>query len=377
MQSLSLFEMKRDFNLAKILDICGKSLTRLVLEGEVLSSENIFAISVFGRRVEDLTLEFDRYETLLSEVWISLGPNLEKLCFKTAPVFILFEGEASIVAATLRDSYFHIPAYCVKLKSFELQFSKGYGLPAEIIQCFGNKLEVLRLMNCKSCYSPDNLKRILEACPNVKVDAFLNHHISRSLQVLGDHLRALHIEPVEYPDIGRTEGACSNIEKLDLEVWQEDPCSFITAFFDCPKSCLRVLNLDILGHIRLDNCMNVLAERVDTVQIFTCATRKISVGSFQSFSAANKQLHTVRVDCFGTRHEKKSLRHAELEGEELRIMEDAAVSFVKDFSRCVGLKELVLAIHGLPKTSKRIEDACIGLRRRRLDVSICKLHHFE
>lgn len=226
-------------SLDPVLSKCGEVLRELQIEGNTFLHP-AFAASIMNncKALELLYLGARLCSESLLPFWEKLGPKLRRL--RAFPPRITGAKRSNLGMQPELASIAHT---CKKLEDVEILRYGKHDPTGPFFMALGSRLRVARFVNKGSCPAPNDLERMLGACPNVKVYATITKNVEESLRVLGSKLCALNLRHSHFEESHEFSAIVSqlwNLEELEL-ILHKYSGNMLEQFFAIPKPILRKL----------------------------------------------------------------------------------------------------------------------------------------
>ncbi len=351
LRCLHLLRAYRPTAVRKILSACRGSLRELALGGAAFDSVAVNAVAENCRGLQKLRMNYQQASGDLRLVWEVVGPTLVDLSLNMR----MLESDDPF------DLTSEIAAYCVVVSAFGyIGMSYTCDWLVQLCVKFGKKLTSLRFENFTRWPCNEQITRILDACPDLRIDADSNGLARDSVAIFRDRLRSVFITDKLCGDVKEEGKSVPSLEKLSVAVgFIQHSGTFFSNFLFSPKPALKSLKL-IIGNRPIqpdNNPLDVIARLGTSLEELIIEADWIGKGVFRRIAETNNELSYVSVSCW------MDFRF----GQEA---EDAAVSLVEDFVQCANLKTLVLISDALSSTSARISKASLGYGTRAVDIFI-------
>lgn len=352
-----------------ILKSCGNSLTHLSILGDgQMKSEVVKLVSRHCSAIESLSYYDQSSVVKMDEFFQVIGRTLKRLkCHSPIPPY------------PTKEAFDCVAQHCKQLEDVEILCNHLYLIHFPIAQFYknmGNQLRVLRLRTRAGTLTPQVMEEILNECPNVTVDLYVEYHAEEMLRVLGRRARKLRlsyfVEPS--PELESAVGTLTGLTELNVCGSSLMKSSkFVEALFNSPKPKLTKL---FVGHIhaceyqngwfkRTTNVLDVLASSVHSLREFECfAINPLECKSFEALLQSNRQLHRFSITYL---YNNGSVTNANLEF--------SIKCIVKSLVKYKWVGELEVQWPGRKIISNEIRNACVPLRDRQLNVIVGEVQY--
>lgn len=159
-----------EFDLASVLRACGRSLRKLELSGRVLRDAYVTAVAVHCGSLQELRLFYEEWEACVIAPWRANGDSLRSVAL-TCPVALL--------GGALRDEVIkEICGRCLYLEDLELRYPmySEFSFAVNLCSSLGERLIKFKMCTAAVFILLDDIKAILNSCPNVLIDADIWHN---------------------------------------------------------------------------------------------------------------------------------------------------------------------------------------------------------
>lgn len=349
---------------AVLLEACPSKLRILVLEGKCFTGRIAVAIAENCTGLSNLTLRYQSTDCSLSPIWPIVGPTLTHLTMSVPEA----EPRYPHLDIEIQHSCRRISTHCVRLKSLSLESLSNARFPPGAIQLLGRRLEDLRMVSRDAAIPLEDLKKVIVACPNTAIHLYDEGGPSaRTLRCLGEsiHLLKWKIGPTSVQGLESAALAATALREVHLQVQEGSRWDFVSWINRLP--CAKALHVVYSNRMHLEeDCLEIraLSQEQNRLEKFSCTTSgTISPAFFHEFAAASPHQRRVQVEFT----DSITYRLEDWTAEEARR---SAAGFIRSFSQCRRLEELVIVDDFLTERSEMIADACRSLPLKNADVFI-------
>lgn len=365
---LNLGRNHQYMEVAPLLRACGSVLRELhMTQDNHLPHEHVKAVTRYCKALTALTLSHKTTDLTLEPLWRAVGGRLTRLALRPPN---------PSDGGTLSEELSAIATHCTALEDLELMhyepdfstMSLAEAMQYEpdfrnisLLEALGTQLRVLRLMNPTGCPPAEKMRRVIALCPNAE----LHLHVWESLDVLRVAGGRLLYAWIACPDLDDTFRPDSD------ELQHLEDCTitmtygfrtFFGNLFAYPKRSLRRLELNqtILSDASKTNLLDIVAQGTSSLRVLKCSTFEPLTGAHaDKLLKANREMQSLQVTYETSFWSQSSLAQ----------VERAVVSLIERIVD-TNVKKLSVFERDFEQVSPLIEDACVPLRLRGVDVVV-------
>ena len=232
----------------------------------------------------------------------------------------------------------------------------------------GDRLRTYRMRSAN--WNEHHISVASKCCPNAKIYSSAVF-TAEMLVTCSRQLRELVLDSrffmkadleEEYGGLAECFSVMHDLEKVKLVLESENGKSLVNAFFRRPKYCLTELEIDNAMH---SSIITTVAASTIGVQKFRCITRlPLDDDDFAAFLAANMNLSAI------------SIVVTELSEEMKPVFEERSSRLIRQLRRHSQIRKFSIeGSHIQLSRSKAIENACVPLRWRGINVNVGKVRY--
>ena len=416
----------------RVMKYCGSTATHIAFSREQdLTRASAEAVVMHASAMESLSVYSTFAVTELDMILQKRGKQLRRIhanCIRTEIANTIAEHCTSLQKLHLIDGLNNLPrvlqAVGSTLTAIELRNSitaetatliqthcpnihelrlwcvpQNYEALVNLCRHYGAQLEFAWLHH----FSASQCGRVLEMCPNVRVEMDVLNDTVDTLRILAQHAQNLSIsfeQPVDKSQLAASLAQCTHMKSLHLYGMDEADDDILLKLFDSPNSTqLRDLSFQHNIEVRSKEIAAIAAA---TGQLRTLKTTvdclELQPRALKVLVARNPHLEQVKIlllnlDPFEKSDEENAeypggahmANHVDEDDDELLVPDENGDEFLSElvgvFARANALRELVVVPYPYVRSCWDylwcVEEACLkfGLRARRIHVSVLNVDY--